>query len=54
MGARALLGLGLWKSGRGRSNMKEKTGMESAMMMNDVMRDAYMWLKMYCYFRCNW
>jgi hypothetical protein len=46
MGAKALMGLGLWKSGRGRPKMKERTGMESVRMMNDVMRDAYMWLKM--------
>jgi hypothetical protein len=45
--------LELWKSGRGRSQMKEKTDMESVMMMNDGMRDAYMWLKMYCYIGCN-
>jgi hypothetical protein len=33
MGARALMDLGLWKSGRGRSQMKGKTGLESLMIM---------------------
>ena len=42
MGVKVLVGLGLWRRGRGRLTMKEKTGRESLMMMDDGMRYVYM------------